>query len=271
MNTAVRTRAIPDHTVLEMILLRDGGGGAQAPMVLIAQTLGPSADSFGRVIAANLERGERRMLPAPRLDLERGAQQAWHQDLWLAMSAADRRAAILATGPTALHLAPVLAGDARTVAVVHPPLDAVRIAAGGLPKRRALERLAQASPGDIPARARRLANPQSRALLAPWHDTSALSVGPRPPVDADRWREALFGDVLPQITATAVERAHELAGELAAALGAKSKPVIQAVQAAAREEAGVAVDPDHEELLLGFNWLDAELYDHCIAADGVHA
>jgi hypothetical protein len=256
--------ASPHHTTLEF-LIRRASEPRPGRVVLLPQAPGSGADAIARSLVDSLD-GRWRLLPAPSLGAEVLAQRAWHRDAWLAMPAADRDSVALVTGPTAGYLAPVLADAAWTVVLVHDPLAALGVMAEALPKRRALERLAETSADDIPARLVQIANPQSRALLAPWHDPADLIVSSGPPSDADRWRDALFGDVLPHLHATAIEEAPSVARELAGSLGGRPKPVVQAAKAIVPGEVHVPEDPAYAELLLRFNWLDAELYDRCVGA-----
>jgi hypothetical protein len=181
------------------------------------------------------------------------------------MSASRRHSVALVTGPTAGYLAPVLADAARMVVLVRDPLSAVRGTSDPQLKKSALEDLSGTPADSVPARMLLIANPQSRALLAPWHDPAELVVSTGPPDDADRWREALFGDVLPLVDATAVEDAAGVARDLARSLGGRPKPVAQAARAIAGEGVGGAEDVDMADLLLRLNWLDAELHDRCVS------
>lgn len=240
--------------------------------VLLPQAPGSAADAIARSLAEGLDGGYWRLLPVPDMGADVRAQRAWHRDLWLAMSAADRGSVALATGPTAGYLAPALADAARTVAVVRDPLTAVGAIAESFPKRRVLESLAEGPSEEAQVRLRRFANPQSRTLLSPWHDPAELSVSLGPPADADRWRETLFEDVLPRVDATAMERAPDIAGDLARSLGGRPKPVVQAVRAVVQDEVHLLEDPMSADLMLGLNWLDAELHERLapreIDADG---
>jgi hypothetical protein len=253
------------HTSLE-VLVREPREPDSGPVVLLPSAPGSGTDALVRPLVESLDGGHWRLLPAPGRGADVLAQRAWHRDAWLAMPAADRDSVVFVTGPTAGYLAPVLAGAARTVVLVRGPLAGARAAGAELPKRRALERLAETPAEDVPARLRSIANPQSRTLLAPWHDPAELIVSPGPPSDAERWREALFGDVMPHVDASAIEQAPDVARGLAGVLGARPKPVVQAAKALVGTEADVPEDPAYSELLLRFNWLDAELYDVSAAA-----
>jgi hypothetical protein len=252
----------PDHTPLEL-LFRQATERNSEPIVLLPQTPGSGADAIARSLVESRDDGQRRLLPAPSLGAGVPAQRAWHRDAWLAMPALERDSVVLVTGATAGYLAPVLADAARTVVLVHEPLAAAALTGETAPRRRALERFAESSVDDLPVRLHGIANPQSRGLLAPWHDPTELIVGPGPPSDADRWRDALFGDVLPHVDASAIEEAPSVARDLAGLLGARAKPVVQAAKAVLAGQSRFSGDPAVAELLLRFNWLDAELYDRC--------
>jgi hypothetical protein len=259
--------ASPNRTALELLVRRASERTPQ-PIVLLPQTPGSGADAIARSLVESRDDGHRRLFPAPSLDADVLTQRAWHRDTWLAMPPVERDLVVLVTGATAGYLGPVLADAARTVVLVREPLAALGLTGEALPKRRALERLAESSLEDLPAKLQRLANPQSRALLAPWHDPAGLTVSPGPPADADRWRDALFGDVLPHVDASAIEEAPSVARALAGSLGARPKPVVQAAKAVLEGESHFSEDPAVAELLLRFNWLDAELYDRCVNPRG---
>lgn len=267
MTSVMGMRASHDRATLEF-LLTERHDDHPGSIVLLPQAPGSGAETIARSLAESLDQGHWRLLPVPGLGADVVAQRAWHRDLWVAMPAADRNSVALATGMTAGYLAPVLADAARTVVLVREPLAALGVTGEVLPKRRALERLAETPVADIPARLQRIANPQSRALLAPWHDPAELIVSPGPPSDADRWRDALFGDVLPHLDATAIEQAPDVARALVRSLGGRPKPVVQAAKAIVDDEVDAPEDPEYAELLLGLNWLDAELYDRCVGPSG---
>jgi hypothetical protein len=60
-----------------------------------------------------------------------------------------------------------------------------------------------------------------------------------------------------------VEQAPRVARELARGLGGRPKQAAQAMKAIASHDASAPDDPALVALLLGLNWLDAELYDRC--------
>jgi hypothetical protein len=230
-------------------------------VVLFPQARGSGAEDLARALVETIDDAHLRLLPAPGPDADLVTQRAWHRDAWLALPAADRDAVALVTGVTAGFLGPVLHDSARTIVLVRDPLSAVGRVGEPIPKRRALERLPETPPDKVPARMRLISNPQSRALLAPWHDPEALAVSLGPPGDAERWREALFGDVLPRVDVTAMEQAPRVVRELARGLGGRPKQAVQAAKAVANDAGGE--DLDVADLLLGLNWLDAELYERC--------
>ena len=51
-------------------------------------------------------------------------------------------------------------------------------------------------------------------------------------------------------------------------LGGRPKPVVQAAKAVIDGEVLAPEDPAQADLLLGLNWLDAELYDRCAGRSG---
>src|SRR5204862_385311 len=57
-----------------------------------------------------------------------------------------------------------------------------------------------------PTRPGRLANPQSRALRAPWHDPAEQAMSNGPPGEADRWAHALLPDAVPRVDTSGASR-----------------------------------------------------------------
>jgi hypothetical protein len=244
-------------------LLSEGDQPGSDRVLLLPLPPGSGAEAIARSLIASVERGSWRLVPSPSPDGDVVTQRAWHRDLWLAMPSAVRDSVAAVIGPSATFLAPVLSGSGRTVVFIREPLAALALIGETVPKKRVLDHLEETSAADAPARLLRMANPQSRALLAPWHDPSELLISQGPPSDADRWREALFGHVLPKLEASAIDHAPGLARELARMLGGRQKPIVQAARAAAGSDGTVVEDSTHAELLLGLNWLDSELYERC--------
>jgi hypothetical protein len=251
-----------DHTTLELFV-RELPDRNSDPIVLLPQAPGSGVDVIARSLVGGLAGGHWQLLPAPAMGVGVLAQRAWHRDCWVAMPAARRDSVALVTGTTAGFLAPVLADAAHTVVLVRDPLVAVHGTGDPPLKRSALERLADTPAGSVPARMLRIANPQSRALLAPWHDPAELSVSVGPPVDADRWRDRLFAEILPRLDVTAIERAPVVARDLAQSLGARPKPVVQAAKAVVERDVDLAGNSAQDDVMLRLNWLDAELYELC--------
>jgi hypothetical protein len=255
---------MPDYLPLELVFAPPSRART-GPVVLLPQATGAGADRFARAIVGSFAHGWRRLVPAPPLDAGVSEQRAWHRDLWLAMAETDRRAVALIMGPTAAHLAPFLEDAARTLALVVDPLEALRAQdPAELPRKRTLERLGSPDVPRAPERVRHVANQQSRALLAPWYDTGDLAVSAGVPPDGDRWRVALFEDVLSRVGAVAVEQASDLARELAELVGAPPKPLVRAARSMRERVDGEGLDDeDLAELLRRVNWLDAELHERC--------
>jgi hypothetical protein len=232
-------------------------------VVLLPLAPGSGTEAVARSLVASVDHGSWGLVPSPDLGDSVRTHRAWHRDLWLAMPSSERESVAAVIGATAGYLAPVLADSGRTIVFVREPLGALAALGETLPKRRALEGLEETSAANAPARLLRIANPQSRALLAPWHDPSELIVSQGPPPDADRWREALFEDVLPKLEASTIEEAPGIARELALLLGGRPKQAAQGAKSAVSPEDRPGEEAGHAELLLGLNWLDSELYARC--------
>jgi hypothetical protein len=224
--------------------------------LIVPQLPGTGAD---RLVSAVFDAtsGRRRLLPAPPPDAPPSQLRAWHRDAWLALGETVASTLLVATGPTAAHLAPALGDRALTVALVREPLAVLgAMDPGGVPVKRIRAALAGEEP---PAVLRRWSNPQSRALLAPWHDADDLAPGAGPPEDAERWRELLFGDVLSRVTVTS--DAEAFARRVGVTLGSARKRAVRIAAALADDGPRVRGDPGEVEMLRSVSWLDAELYE----------
>ena len=157
--------ATSDHTPLEF-LVRQADERDANPIVLLPQAPGSGADAIARSLVENLEEGHWRLLPAPgaRRRRARAARLAPRRlagdvgrgsRLGRACDRGDRRVP-----------GPVLADAARTVVLVRDPLAGAALTGEPVPKRRGLWSDSPRLPRPrFRQRARRIANPQSRALL----------------------------------------------------------------------------------------------------------
>jgi hypothetical protein len=245
---------------LELLLAESSPGAGR--IVVLPQLPGAGVESLvGSLLQA--VPGRRLLLPAPSPDGPAPRLREWHEDAWMALSDDTRSSVAVATGPTAAYLAPALGALGETVVVVREPLEALEAAQPkGVPMKRILSSLAGHEGGGSPGSLQPWSNPQSRALLGPWHDTEALAVTSGPPDDADRWRELLFDDVLSRVAVT--ENAAAFARRVAEALGSARKRAVRIAAALAEERPqGPRMDPAHDELLRSMSWLDVELYERC--------
>jgi hypothetical protein len=255
---------INEHATIEL-LFAGGPDVEPRPTIIFPHLPGSGAAGVAHALVSTVGDGRRQLVPAPPVDVGQEEHRAWHRDLWYAMSAVQREKLTLATGPTALFLAPTMAEEGRAIVLVREPLAAAHAIGKALPKPRLVSGLASTPLAEAPSRLRRFANPQSRALMAPWHDTAQLAVSDGPPDDADHWREALFEEVLPRVQVVPSERAASVTDDLIDLVGARRKPVMHAVRAIATVH-----EPDDEaakrEALRRLSWLDAELHAHILSA-----
>ena len=242
------------HARLELLLAepRDGAAG---PTLVLPATIPLERLAVGRL----------RLLPAPPAAAPVAQLRAWHHDALMGLGEDVRSSIAVAAGPTAAFLLPAFAPDANPVVLVREPLAGLGAAEPRrLPKKRSLAALEGKRAGPLQERLRPWANPQSRALLEPWHDTSELAVTLGPPDDASRWRELLFDDVLPQVEIH--DDAALVARGLAGAFGVTRKRANRMANDLVnppQSEPRKPVEATHAELLRSLNWLDAELYERC--------
>jgi hypothetical protein len=237
--------------VLEIVL---GLTVARRRAVVIADTPGSNSAAVAGALTACAVSCRRLVFFAPPQTASREAISRWHRDLWSTVSPSDRRRILLVAGDTAQYLAPLIGDETRIVAFVDEPVEASL--ALGL-KSRQLEEAVQ----NNGRRTRRIAyqlNAQSRALLGPWHDTDGFPVSDGPPGDADRWREALFGDVLTRVAAVPAEAAVERAGSIAKSLKWMDKQVARYLRTVGEPRALKLSEPTREHVA-SFCWLDGEL------------
>jgi len=176
--------------------------------------------------------------------------QAWYRGL------GDEAGSVrCVVGDDANHLLPLAAGPARGLGLVRDPVDYVvayhRAAVRPVPLKALLAEPETA--GDA------YCNPQSRALLAPYFDVTALARTPGPPPDADVWRQRLHEAVDAHYTLGSVEDIiayNELLNRKFAWWSAaltRRDPRLAA--------AGEYVSAATAELVRSANWLDQELHE----------
>ena len=102
------------------------------------------------------------------------------------------------------------------------------------------------------------ANWQSRALLAVYHDVSALSFSAEPPPDADVWRDRLRALVGGVYTVGVQDDLRGFVELLAQRHGWDASSIPKAKENAHRPD---EVTPELRETILAHNWLDVELYE----------
>jgi hypothetical protein len=213
------------------------------------------------LVAPSLGAQRIRVFPEPRRQAAPAALRRWYTDVWWGMSEDDRRSVILVAGAGVAALFPLLENTPRLLGGIWDPLELLRSA---LPKTVALPTLgallALEDPRDEPPKHSvwALANPQSRALLLGFPEADDLPVTLGPPADADRWRELLFEEALPQLRPVAREALDDSALALAREFGYPPRRLLAAV-------AGTNGDPrpiksEHGELLRQLSWLDDELH-----------
>ncbi len=232
------------------------------PILVFPHLPGTGADTLTAALLDSMPGGRRRLLPAPAPGASDSALRAWHSDAWMALSEGAQDSVVLAAGPTAAYLAAALGEGADTIALLREPLAALLTEHGArLPKRRALEALGHEAGDPKSERLRSWSNPQSRALLRPWHDTERMQVTAGPPEDADHWRELLFGDVLSRVE-TAIDPV-AVARTLAVRLGSPPKRAVREATALVQSSPVVRTVANATSIL-SLAWLDAELYDRCL-------
>jgi len=152
------------------------------PIRVLPALAGESGAAFTSQIVGRIGAERVLVLPAPDEGL---AARRWHRDVWTCLSLEERRSLRVAAGPTALHFAAIAKREIEPLIVVDDPVSLLALQRTLDPRHvgRAVTALRAGRPG--PA-----SNPQSRALLAPWHDIEDLPLDAAHP-DADRWRERL--------------------------------------------------------------------------------
>jgi hypothetical protein len=254
----------------EAFFRTDGEGG---PLLVVYHVQKTAGTSLRRVVRANLPPAEVETLPYLHKEASTRAEfLSWHSDWYRALDD-DRRARLACVmSHWAGYLLPALDRPADALVLVREPVDRTLSYYWFKQRRRGpgrplepLDRLYELegnrSDGvERPGLWDQLCNWQSRALLSPFHDTSALAHAAGPSPDADVWRERLR-DVVERVYLAGVQ---DRFGEYLELLGRRYgwkifEPRNKVNPARPAEE----ISPGLRETILAHNWLDAELYELC--------
>jgi hypothetical protein len=265
-STAASEGLRKDSPVLELLLADDGDGRAR---VLLPQLTGSRLEPLAARLFAALPPARRRALPGPAADAPPAAVRAWHRDAFLALPLAERDALVLAAGPGAASLAPVIEGS-QVGACVREPLEAVALLARDgypVPNRKALAALGDAGDHAPKPQLARFSNPQARSVLLAFAEADGLPVTLGPPPDADRWRELLFEQAMPLVRPVLPDGIEDAIQGLVTRLGYPPPGPGDAAETERTLRDDPAIQGDHADLLRRLSWLDAELYHRCRAPE----
>jgi len=251
------------------------GDGQPGPLVVVYHVQKTAGTSLRRVVRANLPPAE----PETRQYLHREAKTRdelldWHER-WYRSLDDDRRARLCCVmSHWAGYLLPALDRPVDALVLVREPVDRTLSYYWFKQRRRGPERPLESldrlyelrgnrSDGEQrPALWDQLCNWQSRALLAPFHDTSGLEHSAGPSADADLWRGRLRELVDRVYLAGVQDRFADYLGLLAGRYGWEVFEPRSKVNPVRPEE---EIAPGLRETILAYNWLDAELYELCRA------
>jgi len=237
---------------------------ADAPVHVFQHTMKTGGTSVRALLYVNLS-DEYEFVPRP--------SRKWSDDfaeqyraVYSGLSGDERARLVWAVSHSAAHLIPLLERPVRPLTIVREPIDRTlsRFWFGG-PKARSKKSLetlrSYFSKARMSSRGE-YANPQSRWLLRPYFDVEKLKRKCGPPPDADEWRERLFG-LLQDYVLLLQDRLDESIRRLARDQGwlVASLPHIRRNPARPSVD---DVDPELRERILGYNWLDLELYRHAV-------
>lgn len=234
--------------------------------IVVPQLPGTRVD---RVVGAALESvtsGRRVLLPAPPPDASWVDPRDWHADAWHSLSDDERSRIALATGPTAAFIAQLLGAGAELLVSATDPITAVGSLPVPVPRlHSAPDQLAD---GKVAA-LRQISNPQSRALLSPWHRTDELPLLRGDAGETDRWL-GLLDEVLARMTTFAPDELGKLAEQLTSRLRCSPKLATKAAGEATRAASSFKPPSSvrrQQDAVLALNWLDAELFARCAGRD----
>ena len=252
-------------------------GGPPAPLVVFHHIQKTAGTSLRRVVRANMPPADIEVVTRLRTAARTPAELlAWYRN-WYASQDEDRRARLCCVmSHSAGFLLPALDRPAEALVLVREPFD--RTLSQYHHKRRTrgperplapLEQLYErgASRAGRPRGAGawgalwdQLCNWQSRSLLSVFYDVSELEHSAGPSADADVWRDRLR-DLVERVFLVGVQDRFEQYVQLLAHRYGWQPFVPRAKVNAQRPGLDTSADP--LEVILAYNWLDAELYQLC--------
>jgi hypothetical protein len=271
-----------DHSRYTEAFFRNDGG-PPGPLVLVHHIQKTAGTSLRRVVRENLPPADIEVVSHLRMTARTPAELlAWYRD-WYASLDEDRRARLCCVmSHSAGFLLPALDRPAEALALVREPID--RTLSYYYSKQRVrgperplapLEQLydwgtsrASGRPGGSGAWGAlwdQLCNWQSRALLSVFYDVSKLEYSAGPSADAHIWRDRLH-DLVERVFLVGVQdRFKQYVQLLAHRYGWQPFVPRRKVNP---QRPGLDASADPLELILAYNWLDAELYQ--LSQDAQH-
>jgi hypothetical protein len=252
--------------------------GESGPLLVVYHVQKTAGTSLRRVVRANLPPAETEVMPYLHKQARTPPELlAWHEQWYRGLDDERRARLCCVMSHWAGYLLPALDRAADALVLVREPVDRTLSYYWFKQRRRGparplepLDRLYELhgnrSDGEQrPALWDQLCNWQSRALLSVFHDTSGLEHSAGPPADAELWRERLR-DLVERVYLVGVQdRFAEYLDMLTRRYGweifeprSKVNPVRPADE----------ISPGLRETILAYNWLDAELYAHCLRVVG---
>ncbi|HZQ64015.1 MAG TPA: hypothetical protein VFA66_02155 [Gaiellaceae bacterium] len=255
------------------------GEAGDRPLLVVYHIQKTAGTALREVVRANLPPGELEVADDLRdLRYEPEKLIEWHREWYGALDPARRGRLCCAMSHAAGYLLPALDRTAETLVLVREPVD--RVLSFYWEKRRnflrgrdpdthfnLLERVYEppgASEKPPPQAWPQFFNWQSRCLLSVFHDVSALSTAAGPPPDADLWRERLR-DLVDRVYLVGVQDRFDEFVEL---LGRRYGWETSAPRSGVNRTRPPLSEDDAavRDTILAHNWLDAELYEWCSAA-----
>jgi hypothetical protein len=251
-------------------------GEHTGPLLVVYHIQKTAGTALRHVVRRNLPSSEVELTPdLRRLRHSPDRLLAWYAD-WYGSLDPDRKARLCCVmSHLAGYLLPALDRPAEALVLVREPVDRT-ISYYHVKRRRrnpdkplvTLEQLYASDPGERDARRDRweqFFNWQSRCLLSVFHDVSDLPTTAGPSPDADLWRGRLRELVEGEVFLAGVQdRFPAYVEELARRFGWKA--FVPQSKVNPHRPALSEVSAELRETILAHNWLDAELYELCRAA-----